>query len=382
MYDPRLDKLAQVLVRYSLGLGQDDLVRIKASSVAEPLVLALYKEAVRAGAHPVVRMTPGACTELLCKLGSKKQLERLCPLDMHEVETIDAHISVWADENTKALGNVDSQKLAMLSKARQPMLDRFLKRAAVKGKKRLRWTGTQYPCQASAQDAEMSLDEYADFVFRAGLLHLPNPAAAWKKIHVAQQRVCDHLDKGGEIRFVAPGTDITLGITRRRWINCAGHENFPDGEVFTSPIENSAEGEVHYTFPAVYNGHEVHGVRLKFKAGKVVDASADKNEDFLFKMLDQDRGARFLGEVAIGTNYAIKRFTRNTLFDEKIGGTFHLALGMAYPEAGGKNKSGLHWDMVCDLRKSGRIELDGKLILKNGRFTHASWPHPVRGATA
>ncbi len=378
MYDPRLDKLAQVLVRYSIGVKPDDLVRIKAPPVAEPLVLALYQEVVRAGGHPVVRMAPEACAEFLCKLGSKKQLGRICPLEMHEVETISAHITAWASNNTKALTNVDPKRLALTSKARQPMLERFLQRAAAKGRKRLRWTGTQYPCQASAQDAEMSLAEYADFVFRAGLLHLPNPAAAWKKTHVAQQRVCDHLNQAKEIRFVAPGTDVTVGIARRKWMNCAGHENFPDGEVFTGPLEDSAEGEVRYTYPAVYGGREVNGVWLKFKDGKVVDAAADKNEDFLFEMMDQDKGGRYLGEVALGTNYAIKRFTKNTLFDEKIGGTFHMALGASYPETGGKNKSGLHWDMVCDLRKRGRVEVDGKVILKNGRFTRASWPKPAR----
>jgi len=378
MHDPRLSKLAQVLVRYSVGVKQDDLVRIKASLGAEALVSALYEEIVRAGGHPVVRMAPDACAELLCKLGTNKQLQRLCPLDMHEVETINAHITVLASNNTKALSNADPTRLATISKARQPMLERFLRRAAAKGKKRLRWTGTQYPCQASAQDAEMSLAEYADFVFRGGLLHLPNPVAAWKRIHVAQQRVCDHLNKAKQARFIAPGTDLTLGIARRRWMNCSGHENFPDGEVFTGPIEDSAEGEVRFTYPAVYGGREVEGVRLKFKAGKVVDATADKNEDYLFKMMDQDKGARYLGELAIGTNYAIKRFTKNTLFDEKIGGTFHVALGAGYPETGSKNKSGLHWDMVCDLRKGGRIEADGKVILKNGRFTRASWPKPAR----
>ena len=378
MRDPRLDKLAQVLVRYSIGVKQDDLVRIKAAPQAEALVLALYQEVLRCGGHPVVRMVPEACGELLCKHASDRQLRRLCPLDMHEVETINAHITVLASTNTKALSNVKPKRMAMLSKARQPMLDRFLYRAAAKGKKRLRWTGTQFPCDASAQDAEMSLGEYADFVFRAGLLHLPNPVAAWKKIYVAQQRACDYLDRARQVRLVAPGTDITLGVARRRWINCSGHENFPDGEVFTGPIEGSAEGEVRFTYPAVYGGREVQGVWLKFKAGKVVDAAADKNEDYLFEMMDQDAGARYLGELAIGTNYAIKRFTKNTLFDEKIGGTFHLALGAAYPETGSKNTSGLHWDMVCDLRKGGRIEADGKVILKNGRFTRASWPKPGR----
>jgi aminopeptidase len=225
----------------------------------------------------------------------------------------------------------------------------------------------------------MSLSQYEDFVFRAGLLHLPNPAAEWRRISERQQRICDHLNKVSEVRFRTPaGTDLRVGVKGRRWINCDGHENFPDGEVFTGPIEDATEGVVVYSFPAVHHGREVHDIRLRFKAGRVVDASASKGEDFLIKMLDQDPGARVLGEIAIGTNYSIQEYTRNTLFDEKIGGTFHAAVGAAYPESGGKNESGLHWDMVCDLRNGGTIEADGKVISRNGRFTQASWPQPAK----
>ncbi|UCF33914.1 MAG: aminopeptidase, partial [Phycisphaerales bacterium] len=199
----------------------------------------------------------------------------------------------------------------------------------------------------------------------------------WQKIGVAQQRVCDFLEKAREIRFIAPGTDLRCGIAGRKWINCDGRNNFPDGEVFTAPIEDATEGEVHYSYPAVFQGQEVQDVRLRFRAGKVVDATAAKGEPFLHEMLEQDKGAKILGEIAIGTNYAIKQYTKNTLFDEKIGGTFHAALGAAYPESGGKNKSALHWDMVCNLRTSGRIEVDGKEILKNGRFLNANWPKPI-----
>jgi aminopeptidase len=257
-------------------------------------------------------------------------------------------------------------------------MDRFLKRAAAKGKNRLRWVGTQFPCHAAAQDAEMSLLQYERFVFEAGLLHMDNPAAEWKKISTRQQRLCDYLNKAKEVRFRTPsGTDLTVAVQGRNWINCDGHENFPDGEVFTGPIEDATEGTVHYSFPAVHGGREVHDIMLVFKAGKVVDARASKGEDFLLGMLDQDKGARILGEIAIGTNYAIQDYTKNTLFDEKIGGTFHAAVGSAYPETGGKNNSGLHWDMVCDLRTGGTVEVDGKVISKNGRFTRANWPQPA-----
>ena len=222
----------------------------------------------------------------------------------------------------------------------------------------------------------MSRSEYADFVFNACKLDQPNPVAAWKKFAVAQQRLCDLLNKGREMRLRAPGgTDLRLGIRGRRWVNCAGHANMPDGEVFTGPIEDATEGTVHYTYPAVMGSREVVDVRLTFKAGKVVDASAAKNEEFLIQMLDQDRGARTLGELALGCNYSVKRFTRNTLFDEKIGGTFHLAVGAGFPETGSKNESGLHWDMVCDLRKGGTVEVDGKVISRSGKFTNPAWPH-------
>ena len=380
MHDPRLDKLANVLVRYSTGVKKGDTVCIRVPSVAEPLALAVYKAVVQAGGHPIVRMAPEECAELMAKHGTPAQLDFLYPVDLEEYKTINVLISAWANRNTRAMSNVDPKKQAALSKARKPLLDTMLARMVKKGKTKLRWVGTQFPCHAAAQDAEMSLTEYADFVFKAGMLHLPDPVAAWKKIHTTQQRVADSLNKAREVRFVAPGgTDIRFGVRGRRWINCDGINNFPDGEVFTGPIESATEGEVRFTFPAVYQGREVTDVWLRFKAGKVVDAGASKGKDFLYKMMDQDKGGRTLGELAFGTNYAIKKFTRNTLFDEKIGGTVHMALGAAYPETGGKNKSALHWDLVCDLRRGGRIEVDRKVIAKNGRFARSSWPQPQRG---
>ena len=221
----------------------------------------------------------------------------------------------------------------------------------------------------------MSLAEYEEFVFRAGLLHLDDPAAAWREVSERQQRVVDYLNGKNEVRFVTPaGTDLTVGVSGRTWLNCDGHENFPDGEVFTGPIEDATEGVVCFSFPAVHGGREADGVRLTFKAGKVVDATAEKGQDFLVAMLDQDAGARVLGEIALGTNYSIDRYTKNTLFDEKIGGTFHAAVGAAYPETGGTNQSALHWDMVCDLRQGGEVYVDGQLISRDGRFLNPDWP--------
>jgi len=250
-----------------------------------------------------------------------------------------------------------------------------MKRAA-EGK--LKWVGTQYPCNAAAQDAEMSLAEYENFVFAAGKLDKPDPVAAWRKVSERQQRLTDFLNGKREYRVVANnGTDVRMSVEGHRWINCDGHENFPDGEVFTGPVVDSVNGQVNFSFPAVHHGREVDGVRLTFRDGKVVDASATKGEDFLISMLETDAGSRFLGECAVGTNYDITRYTRNTLFDEKIGGTVHFALGAGYPETGNQNQSGLHWDMVVDLRQGGHVEADGVRINENGRFTREGFPAPM-----
>jgi aminopeptidase len=240
----------------------------------------------------------------------------------------------------------------------------------------LRWTGTQFPTQAAAQDAEMSLAEYEDFVFAAGLLNLPDPVAAWKAVSQRQQRLVDFLQGKKQYRVVAAnGTDVTMSVEGRRWINCDGHENFPDGEVFTGPLLDSVNGVVNFSFPAVHHGREVQEVRLRLKDGKVVDASASKGEAFLISMLDMDAGSRLIGECAIGTNYSIKNYTRNTLFDEKIGGTVHFAVGAGYPETGNDNASGLHWDMVVDLRRGGYLEVDGERFNVDGRFTRDGFPN-------
>lgn len=374
MRDPRIEKLAHLLVTYSVNVQPGDLVRVRGATVAEPLAVALYREIIKAGGNASVSLTPDECSEIFYREASDEQLGFVNPIQKFEVNKFDCFIGLWGDNNTKALSTTDPARKAIASKAGAGYMRRFLKRAADGD---LRWTGTQFPTHAAAQDAEMSLAEYEDFVFSAGLLDQPNPAAAWRKISTRQQRVCDALEKGRVVRFTnTTGTDITIGTKGRKWLNCDGHENFPDGEVFTGPIETATEGVLCVSFPAVHGGREVDGIRLEFKGGRVVDASAEKGEDFLFKMLDQDRGSRILGEAAIGTNYSITRYMRNTLFDEKIGGTFHMALGAAYPESGGKNTSGLHWDLVTDLREGGKIELDGKVISENGRFLDSRWPQP------
>lgn len=374
MRDPRIDKLANVLVTYSTAVKPGDKVMIGGSIIGAPLVTAIYEEVIKAGGHPHVALRPDECQEILLRDGSDEQLQFADPISQFAIENIDVRIAYWGSNNTKALTKSDPTKQGLVSQGRKQFMSTFMSRAA---SKELRWTGTQFPCHASAQDAEMSLAQYEDFVFGAGLLHLDDPAAAWREISQRQQRLVDFLNTKSELRFVSPnGTDLKLAIAGRNWLNCDGHENFPDGEVFTGPIEDATEGVVNYSFPAVHGGREVHDVRLEFKNGKVVEASASKGEDFLLAMLDQDAGARTLGEIAIGTNYSIKDYSKNTLFDEKIGGTFHAAVGAAYPESGGTNESGLHWDMVCDLRNGGQIFVDDELISENGRFLNETWPQP------
>ncbi len=377
MHDPRIDKLAQVLVKYSVAVKKGDIVAIVGTPLAEPAIVATYREVLKAGGNPWVRIAPESCGEILLKFGKPEQLSTPPPFEKHIMSGTNVRIGIFGSENTRALSGVDPAKQALVSKARKPILDVFMKRAALpkRDPKRLRWTGTNIPTNGFAQEAEMSLGEYADFVFDACKLNERDPVAAWQKLGRQQQRLVDVLNKGREVHIrTRNGTDVRYGVKGRRWMNCDGHENFPDGEVFTGPIEDATDGVVVFDFPAVAGGREVDGIRLEFKAGKVVNASATKNESFLHKMIEQDRGARIVGELALGTNYAVKRYTRNTLFDEKIGGTFHMALGAAYPETGGKNTSGLHWDLVCDLRRGGVVEVDGKVISKSGKFQNAAWP--------
>lgn len=375
MRDIRYQKLAELMVRYSTGVNPGNLVQIVGTATAKPMITEVYRSVLKAGGHPAILMTPDECHEIKLKEGSDDQIKFENPLDTYAISNIDVLLSFWGDANTKALTNFAPLKQALLNQGRKKFLTTYMERKAAGT---LRWVGAQFPCQSAAQDAEMSLSEYEDFVFNACKLNLDDPIAAWKGVRERQKRMADSLDKIKELHFTTPqGTDLKLSVAGRKWINCDGGSNLPDGEVFSSPREDSTEGVVFYSFPGVYRCNEVDGIRLEFKAGKVVNATANKNESFLNAMLDQDDGARILGEIAFGTNYSITRFTKNTLFDEKIGGTFHAAVGSAFPESGGTNKSGLHWDMVCDLRNGGKVFADGKLISENGIFVDKSWPQPI-----
>ena len=386
MRDQRLDKLADVLVNYSVKVQPGQLVRIRGDEVGSKLLEAIYEAVLKAGAHPVLRMSSEACADIFLQDASEAQLQYVDPLAVKEAEEIDVSISLWAEVNTKAGTRVDAARSGLVSAARKPVFETFMKRAAAAefpeqypGVKPLKWVGTLFPTQASAQDAERSLREYEDFVFKAGYLDHDDPAAQWMKIREQQQRVVDYLNGKSLLHFQTPtGTDLKVNVDGMTWINCAGESNFPDGEVFTGPnlehADGGVNGVVRYSFPAVHNGREVHDIELTFEQGRVVDAKASKGLDFLEAMLDQDEGARSLGEIAIGTNYQVTEYTKNTLFDEKIGGTFHAAVGAGYPETGNSNQSGLHWDMVCDLRTGGTITVDGEVISRDGKFVFDGWP--------
>ena len=365
MRDLRYEKLARILVEYSVEVARGDLVEIGGLPLTEPLLREVYRAVLEAGGHPFTRVQIPGLSEIYLKSAAKHQIEYISPILEFTLEKIDKSITIWADENTKALSNVDPKKQSARSAATRPLFTRSLEREAAG---ELKWVGTQFPCNASAQDAEMSLDEYEDFVLRACLVHLKDPIAAWKRVHSRQERIARVLNTKKKLRVVARGTDLTMNVEGRKWINCDGKANMPDGEIFTGPIEDSVEGVVSFSYPGFYYGREAEGIQLTFKKGRVTRATATKNEDFLKAMLDTDEGARRIGEFAIGTNAAIQRFTRNTLFDEKIGGTIHMALGASPRESGGVNESGVHWDIVNDMREGGKIYADGKLIYRNGEF--------------
>jgi aminopeptidase len=365
MFDKRLEGLAQVLIEHSLSIKKNDLFLISGSTLASPLINEVFKKALEKGANPYIRLGLEELSETFYKKASKNQLEYLSPLDMHEMKNIDARLSIIGPQNTRFMTNSDPKKQKIRSKAMKPLHDLFLKRAA---KKDLRWCVTMFPTNAAAQDAEMSLSEYEEFVFNASHVENKDPIAYWKKLGRNQDRLKNILETKKEIHILAKGTDLKLSVEKRKWINCFGKENFPDGEIFTGPVENSANGVISFSFPSIYGGRRVDDVKLYFEKGKVIKSEATSGESFLKTMINMDQGSKRLGEFAFGMNYGIEKYTKNTLFDEKIGGTIHLAIGSGYPETGSTNNSGLHWDMVCDMRKKAELYADDELIYKNGKF--------------
>lgn len=366
MIDVRAARLAELIVDYSLELGPGELVRIDGSQPSIPLALALFRAALARGANPYLNLQAEEAVELLLAEGTEQQIGFQPPSRMQEVEQVDAVITLWSEGNTRALTRVDSARHGQYLAARRELVNRFYDRVFAGEAK---WCGTLFPTNAHAQDAEMSLREYEDFVY--GACHVTDgedAVAHWRAVAARLAKLGGRLQAVRELRIVGVDTDLRLVVDGRSWNAADGRLNMPDGELFTSPVEDGTEGEIRFTFPATFNGRQVEDVRLRFDGGRVVASEAARGGDYLRALLDMDEGARIVGEVAFGLNDEIDRFTNNILFDEKIGGTMHVALGAAFKDLGGVNESGLHWDMICDLRREGEVYADGELIWKAGRF--------------
>ena len=366
MPDPRITKLAKILVHYSLAIKRGQQVILQTTPLANELNLAFYEEAIKAGAHVTFAVDeiryPGA-EEIFYKYATNTQLDYVSPVRKLVYKTFDARMVIEAEANTHALAGANPKRIARYRKANAGLFKIFSDRTA---SREMRWCFTVYPTDAAAQDADMSLSDYREFVYNAGMLNEKDPIASWKKERKKQGKLVNWLKGHRQVLLRGENIDLKLSIKGRKFIACAGDQNFPDGEIFTSPVEDSANGWVRFRYPAIYEGQEMEDIELWLENGKVIKEKAGKNQEFLMAMLNTDVGARFLGEWGIGTNYNIQKFTKNMLFDEKICGTIHLALGLGFPDAGGKNESGLHWDMLCDMSNS-EITIDGDLFYKNGK---------------
>jgi aminopeptidase len=363
--DPRVESLARILARYSTEVKEGETCVIEGSTAGEPLIAAVYEEVLKAGGLPIVSMSLQGQLPAFYEHASDAQLEWVSPIAEWVAEEAVCRIAIGADTNTRELSGVDPERQTKRRAASRRLMEVMMRRSAEGDH---RWVYTLFPTEAYAADAEMSLARFEDFYFSACLADDRDSVGAWARESKECTRLAGWIEGHEEVRVTAPGTDIRLGIAGRKFIAADGKRNMPDGEFFTAPVEDSVEGEVSFHLPAMVGGREVAGVRLRFESGKVVDATAERGEEFLISLLDTDEGARRLGELGIGTNYAIDRGTRDVLLDEKIGGTVHMAVGACYPECGGENESAVHTDLVCDLRDGGRIEVDGEPFQDSGRF--------------
>jgi aminopeptidase len=351
---PDPDAFAALLCDWCLDVHERDYVLVFTTPRAASVVRALNRAMISRGAWPPgIRIAIPGLAEDFYRVAPDDLLDNYAPQDLAEMERTDAYLRIDAPENTRALTGIDPATVARAARARQPVQEVRM------GK---RWCGTLWPTPALAQDAGMSDDDYAAFVERALFLDRPDPVAAWRELSDRQQTVVDRLNEAREIHIAAPGTDLRLRVDGRTWINSNGRRNMPSGEVFTGPIEDSANGTVRFTIPSSPRGVLVEDVTLTFEDGRVTTATAARGQDYLDAALATDPGARFLGEIGIGTNPGIDRPSGAILLDEKMAGTVHLALGRSYPETGGRNSSALHWDLLCDLRAGGRLTADGEAI--------------------
>ncbi len=365
MTDIRLQRMAKVLVNYSLNTKKGDRLAIYTSPLAAPLVREIVREALRAGAHPETFISVPGIQELILKEGSDEQLQYIPAVQRLVIEEYEARLTIMAQENTKNLNGVDPARLALSQEASRDLMQTYLRRTADES---LQWSIALFPTDAYAQDSAMALSDFEEFVYRACFLNEEDPVAHWQELSRQQERLVQWLKGKRTVHVRGQDTDLTLSIDGRIFINDDAHKNFPGGEFFTGPVENSANGYIRYSFPASFDGRSVEDVRLRFEDGVVVEATAAQGQDYLDRMLALDEGARRLGEFAFGNNRKVDRCTQNILFDEKMGGTIHLALGASIPQTLGVNQSVLHWDMVCDLRSGSEIRVDDELFCKDGVF--------------
>ena len=370
MADPRVVNFAKVLVEHSARVVPGDRVLIEATTAAEPLVRELYIQILekRGHPHPMIGfpgMVPFIQDDLYLTYAKDTQLDFVPTFHKIGYDQFEGRIRIHSATNTRATTNLDPVKAQRRGKATSTITESQMRRGA---EGVFKWVTTLYPTDAYAQDAGMSLKQYEDFVFGAVHAHEEDPIAYWQSTATGQQKAINFLAGKSQVVMHGPNVDLTLSIKGRKFMNSTGMYNMPDGEIFTGPVEDSVNGWVKFTYPAIYGGVAVEGAELTFVRGRVEQAKAEKNQEYLIKMLESDSGSRYLGEYAIGTNFDINKFTGNILFDEKIGGTFHMALGAGYPETGSRNKSAIHWDMICDLRTDSEILVDGELFYKNGQF--------------
>jgi aminopeptidase len=366
MADARVEKFAQILVDYSTETKPGDRVAIEATTAAAPLVRALCATVLERGGHPHLLLELPDQDEILFAHAKDDQLDFIPTFRKLAYERFESRIRVQSLTNPRALTSVDPARQKRHQKALSPILETQMRRGADRS---LKWVSTLYPTEGYAMEAEMSLADFEDFVYRACHADDADPVAYWKQVEANQARIVTRLAGHDQVVLRGPNVNLSLSINGRTFINAAGKVNMPDGEVFSGPVEDSVNGWVRFTYPAIYVGVLVEGVELTFSKGKVTKAQATKNQAFLLEMLASDPGASYVGEFAIGTNYEIDRFSHNILFDEKLGGSFHMALGAGYPDTGSKNKSLIHWDMICGMKEDAEILVDGEVIYKNGRFT-------------
>ncbi len=361
------EKLAKLAVNYAVDVKKGQRVAIFGPVLAEELLQAIYAEVLKVGGHPFLIPQIEGTQELLYKYGSDEQLEYVDNVRKMVINEFDCLINILADYNPKKLSLVDPKKVAKSkgSPANRELMKIYMERSA---KGELNWVIVPFPCNALAQEANMDLFSYFEFVRKALLLDKEDPIEEWKAVGKKQDKFVEYLEKVDKIQVLGEDTDLIVSVKGRKWINCCGHKNLPDGEVFTSPLEDSVNGHIRFTYPGIYGGREVENIYLEFKDGKVTKATADKSEDLLHELIAME-GAKVLGEFAIGTNYGVTDFTKNMLFDEKIGGTLHCALGFGFPETGSTNKCAIHWDILKDMTLPGsKLIADGKVIYEEGQW--------------